>query len=283
MTGMGSSRGKVGSTSLTVEVKSVNHKFCEVHTRLPSRYQSFELQISQLVKKKLARGKIDIWMGEERSEAALTLNKQALKNYHQFLVRVGRELNLKDPINMSHIQNGASYWMVRDNDVKKLWPSIKKLLDAALDDMIDMRLKEGVSLKKNISQRLKSLSQIRTKVAARKSVVIKEYKGKLEKRISKLIGDIEIDETRLANEVVFFADRCEIAEELDRLQSHFKQTTKLLNGKKPCGRPLDFLIQEMNREFNTISSKSQDVSIAHWIVEAKSDLEKIREQVQNIE
>lgn len=283
MTGMGRVRGRMGNHFLTIEVKSINHKFCEVHSRLPTRYQQFEIPIVQLIKKTLARGKIDISFFDERAESDVVVNRKALKNYFKFLTQVKRELKMTEPVHLTHLLNGASFWMARETELEKKWPDIKNLVEKALAKLLVMRGREGQNLQKQISQRLKNLRNLFDAVAKKKSEVVSLAKQKLEKRIEILVSGVTVDPLRLATEVAFLADRSDVSEELERLTSHFSQMEKLLAVKEPAGRPLDFLIQEINREWNTIASKSQDAPIAWWVVQAKSELEKIREQVQNIE
>lgn len=283
MTGMGRARGKMGSGYLQVDIKSVNHKFCEVHTRLPSRFQVFEIPLTQMIKKKIGRGKIDVSFFEEKSESTVAFNKTSLKSYYKFLQSVRKELKLKEEVSLAHILSGSAFWFNRDNEGEKLWPVIAKIVEKALADMSSMRDKEGRTLATQILQKIDKLEGLRQHMLSRREEVLNAHTDKLKKRIEKILTDVEVDQTKLANELAFFADRSDITEELDRLVSHFSQVRGLLKSNKPCGRPLDFLIQEMNREWNTIGSKSQDISMTHWVVEAKSELEKIREQVQNIE
>lgn len=283
MTGMGRARKKFGSSYITIEIKSVNHRFCEVHTKLPSRFQTFEIDLTRLIKKQITRGKLDLWVGEEVSLGEIPLNKKALSQYWRFLKKASSSLKLKDPITLSHLQNGASYWMVKDRDVKKYAMVLKSLTQNALQDLLRMRQKEGEVLAFAIRGRLEKMEELHKKISEKKEEVFLYYKTKLEGRLQKILGEIEVDQSKLANEIAFLADRSDISEELERLVSHFSQAKKLLSGPKSSGRSLDFLIQEMNREWNTVASKSQSVAIAHWVVEAKSELEKIREQVQNIE
>ena len=293
MTGMGRARGNVGSSNFLVEIKSVNHRYCEVHTRLPARFQSLELPIVQMVRKKVCRGKVDIWIGEEKSgESSSPFNRKALGSYYRFLNEIRKQLKLVEPVTLTHLQAGASFWMTGEQDAKEVWPVIKKLVEKALVDLIRMRNREGNFLGKNIASRLKTIEELSQKVACKKEEIILENKARLEKRIQKLIagsgsdggtGGIEVDPGKLANEVAFMADRMDITEELERLSSHFAQMAGLLKSREPSGRPMDFLIQEINREWNTIASKTQNALVAQWVVEAKCGMEKIREQVQNIE
>lgn len=283
MTGMGRARGKVGPAYFLVEIKSINHRFCEVHTHLPNRFQTFEVLLIQMIKKKIARGKIDIWLFEEKREGCPAVSKKALKSYFQFLKDVKDELGINEQVSLSHIQNGSSFWMIRENNIEKYAPAVKRLVNNALADLVRMRTKEGDNLKRQIQNRLVGLQKLKDEVELRKEDVVLTYQKKLKKRIDALIEGVEVDQAKLANEVAFLADRGDITEELERLSSHFSQMKKIMSGSDSCGRSLDFIVQEMNREWNTIASKAQDSSIAHKVVSAKSEMEKIREQIQNIE
>ncbi|MBX7147735.1 YicC family protein [bacterium] len=283
MTGIGRASGKMGGATLHIEVKSVNHKFCEVYTRLPSRLQMFDFDISQLVKEKLTRGKIDVWMGEEKSGFDQNVSLESLKKYHAFLKKLKKELSLKGDIEIGHVLSGASSLSPREPASKDDWKVLGKLLEKAINDLMSMRKKEGLNLKKFLLSRLKSLEGFHRQIADRRDEVFVVQRDKLKKKIERILEGVTMDEAKLANEAAYYAEKSDISEELERLASHFTHMRDILDSAKPCGRPLDFLIQEMNREFNTIASKSQDASIAHVVVLAKSELEKIREQVQNIE
>lgn len=283
MTGMGSARVKVGSSYLTVEIKSVNHKYCEVNARFPGRYQIFELAVIQQVKKKISRGKIDVFLFEEKVESAPTYSPAQLKKYHAFLKKIAKDLKVKDDVTLSHLLSGSSFWMVRDQDQKKFEKVIHDLVDKAIDSLKKMRQSEGSRLKEIVASRLSALKKLRGQIMTRKDAVLAEYHDKLQRRVQTLLQGVELDPSKLANEVAHLADRSDISEELDRLSSHFLEMDKKIKSSEPVGRALDFLIQEINREWNTIASKSGDAGLAHIVVEAKSELEKIREQIQNVE
>lgn len=284
MTGMGRARGPILQSHYIVEIKSVNHRYCEVFVRLPNRLQSLEHLIVQSVKKRISRGKIDVWIGEEKSEdTTLPFNEKALQAYFVFLEKIRKKYKLKEEISLSHLLGGSTFWTGRSEEAEKLKPGVKKLIDLALDDLISMRTKEGQHLAKDLEGHVKILEKLQGQVGSKKEDVVNAYQAKLKVRIEKLLADVQVDQDKLANELAFFADRCDINEELERLTSHFSKVREIMKGSEPCGRPLDFLIQEMNREWNTIGSKSADPILAHLIVEAKSQMEKMREQVQNIE
>lgn len=284
MTGMGRIKGLIDSAHFIVETRSVNHRYCEVSVRLPGRLAPLEFQIVQFVKKKIARGKVDIWVGEEKGGSDdFSFNDKMLTGYYTLLCQIRKKLKIAEPVSLTHLQQGASYWMSRSFDPQKYWPGLKKLVEKSLGDLIKMRGKEGAALQKNIESRLKVLEGLKQTVALKSEEIFGLYKKKLEGRIEKILGGVEVDSGKLANEVAFYADRSDMSEELERLASHFSQMRQLIRSATPSGRALDFLIQEINREWNTIASKSQDASLSHQAVTAKGELEKVREQVQNIE
>ncbi len=283
MTGMGRAKGSVGSSQIVIELKSVNHKFCEVYARLPSRFMGLDTLISSHIKKRLPRGKVDVWIGEDREEGVQQFNKQALQRYYNFLKNVKKELKLKEEITLDHLLGGQSHWMSTKTQPERQWKETKVILDHALDALIDMRRKEGKLLIQAMSKRLAVIESLFDKVSKRRKLVVDSYQERLKQRLSDLLGETEVNRDRLLSEIAILADKSDVCEELERLQAHFVRMKELMKSKEPVGRPIDFLIQELNREFNTIASKSQDATIAHTVVEAKSELEKIREQVQNIE
>ncbi|HBF13903.1 MAG TPA: YicC family protein [Deltaproteobacteria bacterium] len=283
MTGMGRARGKVGTSYITIELKSVNHRYCEVHSRLLPRFQGLEISITQAIKKRLSRGKVDVTILEERSDLFPSANLVSIKKYYDFLKQVKKHLKLSEEITLAHIQHGSSFWLSRDHDTKADEPKILMLLSKALDELVAMRKKEGDELARQLEKRKKNMEALVEKVATQRENVKLELQERLTKRIQKYMQGLEIDQARLSNEIVFYVDRTDISEEIERLHSHFKQAGDLFKSKEPCGRPLDFLVQEMFREWNTIGSKCQDTVVAFEVVTAKTELEKIREQIQNIE
>lgn len=285
MTGMGRARGKIGASHFLVEIKSVNHRYCEVNPRFPPRLQSLEIPLVALIKKKISRGKIDIWIGEEKGVGAVfSVNEKALKGYYALLQTIRKKLKIKGEITLENLQQGSHLWGESSPDAARFLPGLKKLAEAALNDLIRMREKEGSHLKQSLLVRLKNLEKIRILVGEKSPLFLEVYRDKLKARLSKILGEsTEVDQARLSQEIIFHADRCDVSEELERLSSHFEQLKTLLSQKESAGRPLDFLIQEMNREWNTIASKSPDAEVSHLVVEAKSEMEKMREQVQNVE
>ena len=286
MTGIGRSRGKIGKKFVTVELRSLNHKFCEVSVRLPQKYLSFEFPIIKFVKDSLSRGKIEAVVMEERGEAGDSFHPDTgrLREFHRFLKSVAKNLGLKEPVSLSHLLSQSSLWMGREErNVEREWPAVKKLLEGALKNLKGMRIREGKVIGNQLSRRQAELEKILSEIAEKREGVASQLKERLRQRLLSLQGEVTVDPERLASEVVYYVDRSDVSEEIDRLRSHFGQMKKIMGVGGVCGRPLDFLIQEMNREWNTLSSKTQDAEISHLVVRAKSELERMREQVQNVE
>ena len=283
MTGMGRARGQFQDAPLRVEVRSINHRFCEVNTRLPGRLQAFDLKIQRLIKSRLNRGKVDVLVFEEKTPDLSEFEANGFQRYHEFLSHVKASLGLESKIELRDLLPGVNQWIQRDVDVESDWSGLESLVGQALTDLQTMREREGDHLKEDIGSRFQTLAKIRDDLEAKADDLKSKIETRLKDRLAERFKDVELDEQRLQSEVIFYADRMDVAEELKRLESHLKQAEKLMGLKEPVGRKMDFLLQEFNREFNTIASKSQDDSVAHQIVDAKAELEKIREQIQNVE
>ncbi|EKD42214.1 MAG: hypothetical protein ACD_73C00262G0003 [uncultured bacterium] len=283
MTGMGQSKGVSEGMPWVVEIRSVNHKFCDINFKMPPSLQVFEHLFAASVRKKISRGKVDIWIGIKKKSSEPAVDEKALKDYFKFLTKISKDLKLSEKPSLTHLMMGISYWMPRDNDVKIDPEFIAGLIEKACVDLQKMRQNEGNALKSVLLSKKQFLEDLVEQINARRNDIIRASKERLQKKIEELLNGISLDQPRLENEIAYILDRTDISEELDRLKSHFKQFDQMMKQKDPVGRSLDFLIQEINRELNTITSKSQDVTVAHVIVTAKSELEKIREQVQNIE
>lgn len=286
MTGIGRCRGKIGKTFVTAEIRSVNHKFCEVSVRSPQKYLPFEFPISQLVKKRISRGKIEVSIGEERGSGGgdVEISSGRLREFYSLLKKTSREFGIAEPIGLTHLLTGVSFWTTRDDGVSERdWPAVKRLVEKAIANLVTMRHREGTVLCLQLKKRRKVLEGLLGKIRLKREGVTSEIGERLKQRLTSVTSDLHVDPARLATEIVFYVDRSDITEEIERLVSHFNQMQKMMESIGPCGRSLDFLIQEMNREWNTIASKAQNVSISHWIVAAKSEMEKMREQIQNVE
>jgi len=288
MTGFGVGEAHGDGHVVTVELKSVNHRFCEVKTRIPRMYAGFEERINRKIKEKFSRGHFDVFVSyreEEGSSRNLSVDKGLALSYYSALEALAGELGIPNSATVVDVANFPEVLSISDEeqDMEARWLLTKIALYDAIRALQSMRSDEGLNLKKDILKRLEIIRDLSAQVAGQARENTLEYRTKLMDRISGLLADIPVNEERIAQEVALFADRSDITEETVRLGSHLNQMYDILEESEPVGRKLDFLVQEMNREINTIGSKSNCVSISQRVVEIKSELEKIREQVQNIE
>ncbi len=289
MTGFGRGTYSENGKEFTVEIKSVNHRYIDFYIKLPRQIGYLEERVREVVSKNLFRGKVDIFVSfEDRSEDSknVTLDEALAGAYIQAIDKLKSKYNLKDDVSVSLISRFPDVLRIEKNedDEEQLWSVLNKALEMAISSLIQMREKEGNELRTSLLQKADYMEEIISQISNRSPEVVIEYKQKLENRIKELLNQQTIDENRIAMEVAIFADRCGIDEELVRLGSHLVQLREILNIKKqPVGRKLDFLVQEINREINTIGSKSNDIIITKNVLELKSETEKVREQIQNIE
>lgn len=288
MTGYGRDQIEDLGKQFTVEVKSVNHRYLEIAIRQPRQYSILEENIRKLVQQYIKRGRIEIFIkveGLEQKATMIKVDKEIALAYYNSLKDLAKDLNVSSQIDLLQLVNLPDVITLEDkeDDLDEIWKIMRKTLVEALVKLVEMRKIEGESLQKDLADRINFVDTISVKINERTPLVLEEYREKLEKRLGELLQGFELDENRLNQELVYFADKSSITEEVIRLRSHFKQFTKSLKMDEPVGRKLDFLVQEMNREMNTIGSKANDLTIAQLVVEGKSELEKIREQIQNIE
>lgn len=289
MTGFGRGESIDGAYSFSVEIRSVNHRYNDIIVKMPKHINYLEEKIKAYIKGKINRGRVEVNICFEYiDDAALDVKVDIplAKAYRDALDKLADELNIEDDVNLCNLLNFPDIIKTERKDLNedKIWNCLRFAIEEALNGVMDMRVKEGLVLKSDLETQLNSMYDIINKIEDRSSLVVTEYKNKLESRIKEILDiDCNIDEERLAYEVAFFADRSDINEEIIRLKSHIKQFLNSLTEKEPVGRKLDFIIQEMNREINTIGSKANDVLISNHVVAIKSQLEKMREQVQNIE
>ncbi len=288
MTGYGRGESAWENWTFTVEMRSVNHRFLETVVRMPRMYNSLEDAVRKTVAEGLSRGRVDVFISVEKQEdknRTLKVDKDLALAYYNSLKDLADFLNTDGKIQLIDVARFPDVVALEEADVdmEQVWKALQPAVQAAIKQMIEMRADEGKRLQGDLLHRVEKLEDMREQVYQRAPKVVHEYKEKLQARIKELLDNVEIDESRLANEVAFFADRGNITEELVRLASHFKQFRQALGSSEPTGRKLDFLVQEMNREVNTIGSKANDLEISTLVIAAKSEIEKIREQVQNIE
>ncbi|WFA09822.1 YicC/YloC family endoribonuclease [Tissierella sp. Yu-01] len=289
MTGYGKGEAASELYKFKVEIKAVNHRYSDISIKIPRHISYFEEKIKKIIKDKISRGKIDIYINLEYiSESAIEVKVDIplAKAYKEALDSLTEELNLNDEIKLNNILSISEVVRTdkKDLDEDLIWNTLKEALDIALENILKMRVVEGTELKNDIMKKLDNIEEEVNLIAERAPSVVLEYRERLRERIKNLLDDnVSLDEERLCNEIAFFADKSSIDEEIVRLYSHIKQFRAILNENNSIGRKLDFLIQELNREINTIGSKANDIIIAKYVVNLKSELEKIREQIQNIE
>lgn len=288
MTGFGRGEHTGKLKQVTVEIKAVNNRFGEVQIKIPYQYLSLEENIRRYVLSQVSRGRIDVYIklkDTSQSPRELQVDKDLAVTYYKTLEELAAITGIPCEVNVQQIAQFPEVLTMceKDEELDVIWQDIQPALQTAVSEMLEMREKEGRKLKEDLLARLQTLQQFRDKIFEKSPRVVQNYREKLNARLQELMIEDQIDEERLALEVALFADKCNIDEELVRLNSHFLQFAQNLEEDIAVGRKLDFLLQEINREVNTIGSKANDLEITQAVVELKSELEKIREQVQNIE
>lgn len=288
MTGFGRSEQKVDGREITVEIKSVNHRYFEFGCRVSRGYAFLEEKLKAHIQKAVARGKIDVYVSItdcDEKQAEVTVNHSLAAGYVAALKELKDTYALSGEISVSDITRFNDIFTVHrtPEDEEAVWASVRTVLDSALESFIAMREQEGIKMKEDILLRSKSILSLVSSVEEKSPETVAKYRQKLEERLKEVLNGFNIDEQRLLTEAAIFADKVAVAEETVRLRSHFDQMFQMLESGEAIGRKLDFILQEMNRETNTIGSKVQDAELAHIVVEIKGELEKIREQLQNIE
>ena len=288
MTGFGRFEGLVNGRNITLEIKSVNHRYLEFSCRLTRGYSFLEEKIKSYISGVISRGKVDMFVSitePEDTPAEVQINYNLAQGYVNALKELSEKYNVINNVSTVDIGRYPDVLTVNkaseDEDV--VWNDVKEALDSALKDFTSMRKDEGKRLKADILGRAKTIIKIVSEIEKRSPETVKEYQSRIKEKIEELLNSKEYDEQRVITEVAIFADKIAVDEETVRLRSHFEQLKTYLNDDKPVGRSIDFLIQEMNREANTIGSKVRDAELAQKVVRIKNEIEKIREQVQNIE
>ena len=288
MTGFGRCEVLKDSRKFTVELKSVNHRYLDVNIRMPKKLNFFETSIRTLLKSYADRGKVDIFITYEdlsQSQVSVKYNAALAAEYLKYLNQMAEEFSLDNDVRVSTLSRYPEVFTMEEcsEDEDELWNGLKEALEGAFSQFVEMRTKEGERLKEDILLKLDLLSEQIRFIEERSPQIIAEYRTKLEEKMRELLEDTQIDDNRIAAEVILFADKICTDEELVRLKSliqHMKETLEESNG---IGRKLDFIAQEMNREANTILSKANDLDISNRAISLKTEIEKIREQIQNIE
>ena len=288
MTGYGKGQGDGEGATLTVEIKSVNHRYGDVTVKAPRFLLPLESEIKKKVSARLKRGKIDVFINQEFSTGAAalpTLNRPLAAAYVALFAEMRDAFGLEGTIPLSLLCAQKDVVVLKEGALAEdqVRRCLEHGLEQALDALETMRLAEGEATCRDLEGRLAQLEEWVTQIEVRAPQVASEWQGKLQERLAKLNQDLAYDPQRVAQEVALFADRCDISEEITRFRSHLCQFRGLLEATEPVGRQFDFLVQELNRETNTMGSKSNDVELTRQVVAIKAELEKIREQVQNIE
>ena len=289
MTGYGRAKKEIGGRNILVEIKSVNNRYLDCSVKVPKIFGFLEDKIkSYLSAKGISRGKIEVYVSIDILEEigiSVELDTAYAASYIKALRRLSEEFGLTNDISTMAVAANRDIFSVKkaDEDMEREWTNLLPVLDEATAAFIASREREGANMKADIEAKKCRVMELAAKIAPLSEADIKNQYAKIEARIKQLIGDVAVDEARLITECAIFADKVAIDEELVRLASHFEAFDSILAADEPVGRKLDFLLQEINRETNTIGSKACDVAIAKIVVEIKSELEKIREQIQNIE
>ena len=288
MTGFGRCEVQKDSRKFTVELKSVNHRYLDVNIRMPKKLNFFETAIRTLLKSYANRGKVDIFITYEdlsQAQVSVKYNAALAAEYMKYLRQMEEDFGLENDVRVSTLSRYPEVFTMEEQseDEEELWNGLKEALEGAFTQFVETRKTEGENLKKDILSKLDLLSEQIGFIEERSPKIVAEYRAKLEDKMKELLADTQIDESRIAAEVILFADKICTDEEVVRLKSHISHMRNTLEEQDEIGRKLDFIAQEMNREANTILSKANDIEVSDRAISLKTEIEKIREQIQNIE
>ena len=288
MTGFGRSQEVIDGYSVSFEIKSVNHRYFEFYSRVPRQFGFLEEKLKSFVKDRVSRGKIECYLSIEELEAEdaqVLVNKSLAAGYVNALSKISDDFGLKNDITAMQIARFPEVLSVHkeESDEEKIWNVVKTVADSAVDKFVKMRETEGAKLKEDIAGRAEAILECVSFIEQRSPQTVKEYNDRLLARMKEILDERNIDESRILTEAAIYADKVAVAEETVRLRSHISQLVEFLQSDEAVGRKMDFLVQEINRETNTIGSKCQDVEITKRVLTMKNEIEKIREQIQNIE
>lgn len=288
MTGFGRCEVNENNRKFTVEMKSVNHRYLDVNIRMPKKLNFFESAIRNELKKYIERGKVDIFISYEdftESNVSVKYNKEIAAAYYQYLNQMAQDFGLDNDVRVSGLSRYPEVFSMEEQsiDEEELWKELQKALSGAAENFVQTRIAEGENLKNDLISKLDGMLKHVDYISQRSPEVLAEYRQKLEAKVQELLSDTKIEESRILTEVTIFADKICVDEEIVRLKSHIETTRQTLKAGGSIGRKLDFIAQEMNREANTILSKANDLEISNRAIELKTEIEKVREQIQNIE
>ena len=288
MTGYGRAEETIRGHHVTVEIKSVNHRYFEFGCRTPRGYAFLDDKIKTYLQSRLSRGKVDVYVSVETLEDApveVLVNHSLAEGYVKALQEISERYALRNDLTAMGLSRYPDLFSVHKTpeNEEEIWSAVSQVLAAATDRFLEMRRQEGERMKADVLGRAAKIMELVAEIEQRSPESVSEYEKKLRQKIQEMLGDTQVDEQRLLTETAIFADKVAVAEETVRLRSHFEQMKAMLSSDEAVGRKLDFLVQEMNREANTIGSKCCDASIAYKVVDIKAEIDKIREQIQNIE
>lgn len=288
MTGYGRCE-RIGETKkITVELKSVNHRFSDYNIKVPRQYGFLEDKVRQYLSTRIARGKIDVYVSLENigeADKVITVNEELVGNYVELLKNIGDKFSLTNDVTVSTIASFGDIFRSepKRDDEETLWKMVLDVLTEATDAFIQMRTREGSRIEADLRARVEYMKSLAQEVDKRSPQIVEEYRERLYSKIKELLDGAEPDDARILTEVAIFSDKVAVNEETVRLASHYDEFFAIMDSDEPAGRKLDFLIQEINREVNTIGSKASDLDVAKIVVTLKGEIEKLREQIQNIE
>lgn len=288
MTGFGRASSDNEGKSYVIELKSVNHRYLDINIRMPRTLNSLEDKIRRVIQEKISRGKIDLFITQSNfseNSGVVIFNKNLADSYLDALMKIKNTYNVRDDITVSLIARFPDVVKVEvtEDSIEEIWCVLNKVLKDAVDNLMTMRVAEGSKLKEDVSLKLTIIENSVKEVKNFSKEIVENYRVKLKDKISDFLQGIQLDEARLSQEVAIFSDRACVDEEIVRLYSHIKQMRDTLNSNEAIGRKLDFIVQEMNREINTIASKANNIYVTNISINVKNEIEKIREQIQNIE
>jgi uncharacterized protein (TIGR00255 family) len=288
MTGFGKGEAKGKSGIFTVEIRAVNHRYFDLSSKIPNGMVLLEDRIKELLRKDIKRGKVNLFLSHrslEKDSGPITFDKDAVSKYYRILSEIKKRMDIKGEIMLSHILSfpDVIVYEQKSFDIEAIWATVKEAVTKAASDCNKMRDREGKALYKDLSLRISRISRYIDSVSDLAPGVVAEYKHKLDFRIKDLVKSQAIDKARLETELAIFAKQCDVSEEITRAKSHLEGIMKALDAGEEAGRKLDFILQELNREINTLGAKANDIKISRIVINIKSELEKMREQAQNIE
>ncbi len=288
MTGFGRCEFSDEARKISVEMKSVNHRYLETAIKMPKKLNIFEARIREILKKYIQRGKVDIYITYEdytENKILLKYNNEIAEEYMNIFDKMSRQFDMRNDISLAQLSRFPEVITMdeKGSDEEEVWNFIRRAIEGACEQFVAARIAEGENLKADLNEKLDRMSELVSYIEERSPQIMNDYRSKLMAKVQELLGDTTIDESRLATEVVLYADKICVDEETVRLKSHIDSARNCLNEAGGIGRKLDFIAQEMNREANTILSKADDLEISNKAIDLKTEIEKLREQIQNIE